>query len=185
MLMVGFGRMQSRHAALDGFVDACASESQPCWNGIVPGVTTIQQTREIMAYAGTGVTLFDDLTESYVLYFIPPQPSPLCVILFQMDETVVARVQLQVCKEAEVKIGDLTAALGLPERLILVPPQNLVYEFVSISTEGWRAPIAPDSQVSFISLLRPTAPRRPWYTWHGFVPEWRYCQLEPDYPLCK
>jgi hypothetical protein len=185
ILMVGFGRMQPSHTALDGFADACAGVPQPCWNGIVPGMTTIQEMRAIMAYAGAGIALFDDLTESYVMYFVPPQPSPLCVILFQMDETIIARVQLQICKEADMKIGDLTTALGLPDRLILVPPQNLVYGHIRVSTQGWRDPIVPDSRVSFISLLRPTARRRPLFNWHGFVPEWRYCQLEPEYPLCQ
>lgn len=184
VLMAELGRIQTPPAALDGFGDACAAIPQPCWNGIIPGQTTIDETRRIMAYAGSGVTLFDDLTESYVLYFIPPRPTPLCMILFQMDETIVSRLQLQVCKEANVKVGDLTATLGVPGRLIVVPPQNLVYEGVSITIEGWRARMLPTSRVSFISLLRPTARRRPFFDWHGFVPEWRYCQLEPNYPLC-
>jgi hypothetical protein len=177
------GTLQPSHPALDGFV-ACVGEARPCWNGIIPGVTTIGETRQIMAFAGPGVTLFDDLTESYTLYYILPQPSPLCVALFQIDQLVIRRVQLQVCREADVEVGDLTATMGLPQRLVMIPPQNLVYGYIAINAEGWRTPFQPDSQISFMNVLQPTYISQQLYAWHGFVPLWRYCQLEPEYPLC-
>lgn len=177
------GTLRPPHPALAGFM-ACTDESQPCWNGIIPGVTTIEQTRQIMAFAGPGVTLFDDLTESYTLYFILPQPSPICVALFQMDQQVVGRVQLQVCRDADVQVGDLTGTLGLPQELVMIPPQNLVYGHIAVNAEGWRTPFQPDSQISFMNVLRPNQISQNLYRWHGFVPLWRYCQLEPDYPLC-
>jgi hypothetical protein len=184
LLMGLLGARQPPHPALAGLV-ACMGEDRPCWNGIIPGVTTIDETRQIMAFAGPGVTLFDDLTESYTLYYILPQPSPLCVALFQMDQKVIRRVQLQVCREADVEVGDLTATLGLPQQLVMIPPQNLVYGYIAINAEGWRTPFQPHSQISFMNVLQPTYISQQLYAWHGFVPLWRYCQLEPGYPLCK
>jgi hypothetical protein len=178
------GAAYPTHPALDYFQQGCDDKPHPCWNGIVPGLTTLDETRRIMAYAGTGVTLFNDLTESYTVYFIPPQPSAICVILFQMNQLVVGRIQLQICKEANVQVGDLTAVLGLPERMVLVSPPNLGYGQVAINILNWRAQFTPDSQVSFINLLQPYSPNRTFYGWHGFVRAWRYCQLEPAYPLC-
>jgi hypothetical protein len=183
MLAGLLGSQRPPHPALAGFV-ACAGEMRPCWNGIIPGQTTINETRQIMAFAGPGVTLFDDLTESYTLYYILPQPSPLCVALFQMDQQVIRRIQLQVCRAADVEVGDLTAILGLPRRLVMIPPQNLVYGYIAVNGEGWRSPFQPDSQISFMNVLQPDYILQQLYAWHGFVPLWRYCQLEPGYPLC-
>jgi hypothetical protein len=184
MLAQVIGATYPPHPALDDFRQGCDGKPHPCWNGIVPGLTTLDETRRIMAYAGTGVTLFNDLTESYTVYFIPPAPSPVCVVLFQMNKLVVGRVQLQMCKEANVQVGDLTTVLGLPERMVLVSPPNLGYGQVAINILNWRAQFTPDSQVSFINLLQPYSPNRTFYGWHGFVRAWRYCQLEPAYPLC-
>ncbi|MBZ0288455.1 MAG: hypothetical protein K8I30_12635 [Anaerolineae bacterium] len=178
------GTLRPPHPALAGF-SACSDPSLPCWNGIIPGVTTSQETRQIMAFAVPGVSLFDDLTDSYTLYFILPQPSPICVALFQMDQQVVGRVQLQVCRETDVQVGDLTGTLGLPERLVMIPPQNLVYGYVAVNAEGWRTPFQPTSQIAFMNVLQPHQIGQSLYGWHGFVPLWRYCQLEPKYPLCR
>lgn len=185
MLARFIGASYPPHPALAGFRDTCTGKPHPCWNGIVPGVTTLAETRQIMAYAGSGVTLFNDLTESYTVYFIPPMPSPVCVALFQMNKRVVGRIQLQMCKEANVQVGDLTTVFGLPQRLVLVSPPNLGYGQVAVNIINWRAQFTPDSQVSFINLLQPYSANRIFYGWHGFVPAWRYCQLEPAYPLCK
>ena len=150
----------------------------------MPGETTIDQMRQHMAYAGGGVTLFDTLTEEYTVYFTPPEPSPICIALFQMRGNFIARVQLQICPEANLHIGDLTAALGLPQGMVMIPPQNLVYAQAAITNQDWRAPFSPDSRVSFINLRQPVRRYQTVYDWHGFVPAWRYCQLEPGYPLC-
>jgi hypothetical protein len=181
---IGLARAQT-YPVLDSFTDACVGKPQPCWNGIVPGMTTVDEMRQIMAYAGAGVTLSEELTDSSLLYFIPPPPSPICMALFELSETLVERVQLLVCKEADVKIGDLTGALGLPQHLFVVPPQNLVYGYITVNAEGWRKPVSPTSQVSYINLLQAPHITQRLFAWHGFVPTWRYCQLEPDYPLCK
>jgi hypothetical protein len=185
VLALSVGGLKPAHAALDGFVETCADKPQPCWNGIVPGVTTIDETRRIMAYAGSGVTLFNDLTEEYMLYFILTPPSPICVAQFLLDREVIARVQLQVCREADMTIGDLTGTFGLPRQVVMIPPQNLVYGEIAVNTEGWLMPLLPYSQISFINLLRPSSVRQRFFDWHGFVPAWRYCQLEPDYPSCR
>jgi hypothetical protein len=177
------GTLRPPHPALAGFT-ACPDESQPCWNGIIPGVTTIEQSRQIMAFAGPGVTLFDDLTEIYTLYYILPQPSPICVVHFVIDRTVVGRIQLQICRDSALKVGDLTNTLGLPQNLVIVAPQNLVYAHVTVNTKGFDTPFRPDSPISFVNVLQPAQIKQQLFAWHGFIPRWRYCQLEPDYPLC-
>ncbi|MEO8612114.1 MAG: hypothetical protein ABI690_29725 [Chloroflexota bacterium] len=175
------GAQRPPHPALVGFVP-CMGEARPCWNGIIPGVTSINEMHQIMAFAGPGVALFDDLTESYSVYFILPQPSPVCVAMFQFDQHVVGRIQLQICRTANVRVGDLTTTFGMPQQLVVIPPQDLVYNHLAVNSKALN--FQPYSPISFMNVLELTQISQPFYKWHGFVPLWRYCQLEPNYPLC-
>jgi hypothetical protein len=55
---------------------------------------------------------------------------------------------------------------------------------VVANTEGWRARLTPFSRVSFINLVVKGDNDLVMFDWHGFMPEWRFCQFEPMYPLC-
>jgi hypothetical protein len=45
-LMSAIGGTQSIHPALRGFIEGCEGIPQPCWYGIVPGVTTPERPFE-------------------------------------------------------------------------------------------------------------------------------------------
>ncbi len=99
-----------------------------------------------MAYAGSGRTFFDDLTESYFIYFSPPEADTFCVIGFQLSGGRILRALLQVCPQTNIQVGDLSAIFGLPERTVMSPPRNLAYGSVIVNTEGWSPPRSPFAQ---------------------------------------
>ena len=59
------GKTQPANTALQGFTEGCAGTPQPCWYGIVPGVTTVAESHEVFAhypYAQACVHLQDTAT---------------------------------------------------------------------------------------------------------------------------
>src|SRR5689334_13677459 len=45
LLMNTLGGTQPIHPALRGFIEGCEDIPQPCWYGIVPGVTTLEDAK--------------------------------------------------------------------------------------------------------------------------------------------
>jgi len=46
------GGTQPPHPVLCGFVEGCESKLQPCWYGIVPGVTTTEEAQSLLEQYG-------------------------------------------------------------------------------------------------------------------------------------
>jgi hypothetical protein len=54
------GSTQPPNPALRGFTEGCEDKPQPCWYGIVPGVTTVEQAKSLFAEQGYTVREFRD-----------------------------------------------------------------------------------------------------------------------------
>jgi hypothetical protein len=57
-----FGAIQPPNSTLRGFTQDCDGQPQPCWYGIVPGVTTVSESHEFLggyAYPETCVHIYD------------------------------------------------------------------------------------------------------------------------------
>ncbi len=50
--LIALGSTQPIHPALRGFVEGCEGIPQPCWYGIVPGVTMMEDARSILQNLG-------------------------------------------------------------------------------------------------------------------------------------
>ncbi len=176
---VAVGRGGVMHPALVGFIEACAGQPQPCWNGIVPGVTSGAEAAERMAFAGDSRVAFNELTEAYAVYYRPPASAGFCFVAMDVADRTVQYMQLQPCKDTEMKLGDFAALFGVQEQSITL--LDVTFGGVRVKTRWWSE---PQAGISHVSLVAPARQDDPVYRWRGFVGLWRYCQFEPGYPLC-
>ncbi len=51
VIVRGIGEIQPPNPALAGFNEGCEGKPQPCWYGIVPGVTTMREAKQISTQA--------------------------------------------------------------------------------------------------------------------------------------
>lgn len=172
-------RGNSLHPALVGFVEACNGQPQPCWYGIVPGVTTGQEAANRLSFAGQSRVAFNELTEAYAVYYRPPRSSGFCFVAMDVADKIVQYVQLQPCDDMQMQLGDFAALFGTQGQTITL--LDIVFGGVRVKTRWWGEPQAGISHVSLVAQARQDDPL---YQWHGFVDLWRYCQFEPAYPLC-
>ena len=106
------GTTQPPNPALRGFVEGCEGKPQPCWYGIVPGVTTAEQLVQI---------------EAKKLISIKSQLENKCEIFVRNENDVVYGIFIRNCKG--VRIGDLAQIFGLPQFFIPVCNAGTDYTF--------------------------------------------------------
>jgi hypothetical protein len=179
---------------MQGFIQPCVDEPHPCWNGIVPGVTSVDNARDRLTTLGYQPGSFNDSLRFY--YFYSRRLQPGCVkVGYGRDSDIVSYLRLY-CMD-EMSIGLFASVGGVPqvvtyrrsttsgdtEYLAYAPdhPLNGVMLVVGL---GWRS---VNSSIASIDLFAPGIFRQSAATpgnWHGFIPMWRYCRLEPAYPRC-
>lgn len=175
------GSTQPPHPALAGFNTRCEGKPRPCWYGVVIGETTEQEAYELLAFAGEpGISrLLSGQGFSLVYRFSPVLP--YCRAVFFIRDGLVYRGELSLCGTSDIDVGDLVALLAGENVVMSMPPNELVYDGVSMNIEEWPS---LHHQVVYITLLAPTS-EYPQYPWHGFVPRWRYCQMVSYFPRCR
>ncbi len=175
------GARQPANPALDGFDTGCAGELQPCWNGLVPGVSTYDDALAALPRLGEVRSAYNSLNESYALYLQPRHDPAICSVIVELHREVISTVQLQPCPAADLQLGDLSALLDLTGTANRVATLDLVFDRVRIKTRWWQTPRARVSNITLAARPQPDERRLPW---HGFVRLWRYCELEPSFGLC-
>ena len=175
------GMLQQSHPALAGFTVGCESQPQPCWHGIVPGVTTAEEAIKRMAFAGEPDVNRSILSrDSYTLVFVLTNTGSSCRANLEFIRDVLVQARIILCSLPEVRLGDLAVFLEREEKTVSLPPNDLVYGRISMKVVEWSGPYR---RVSSVILLAPDA-RFQHFPWRGYVSQNRYCQLEPSYPLC-
>lgn len=175
------GAAQPANPALDGFVEGCEGKPQPCWFGVIPGETTARQAYEIMLFAGEPEYSGSIFSRDYNMVFKLPPPWPYCRARFEVVNSIVIRGGITVCRQPDIRVGDVTILLESEQKIVSLPPREWVYGSVGINVDGWPMPY---SRVDHIDLRPADAPLHP-FPWYGFLSQSRYCHLIPDYPLCS
>ena len=169
LLASGVGTLQQPHATLAEF-DGC---SLPCWQGIIPGVTSSYDANNILIQNGYRVR--DDKFQPYIIMYRAPGGRLLCEIsMFYRDE-LVDLVEMKSC--GDMYLGDLMTVLGSPQGIFFGRGRGVLSyaeDSVRIASFNWTTPF---SRVSSVTIYRQDNQARIW-PWHGFVPRWRYCELE-------
>jgi hypothetical protein len=171
------GTAQLPNPALAGFTEGCEDKPQPCWYGIVPGVTTIDEMLDTLSLHGydtpekipSSQPLLDDL-----LIKSPEQQFYDVEILYDKDRRVFY-FELSP-QHQEIKLGDVIAILGNPITIRfrdrVVETEILAYSGTSIRA-SWTSPF---NQVSLLHVNR-SYDTTSQYIWLGFMPRWRYCTI--------
>jgi hypothetical protein len=175
------GRVQPPKAALMGFMTGCEDKTQPCWYGIVPGVTGVQEVLQIMAGTGEPDVARSIFSRDYTLLFTLPDSSVYCRLSLDFVADIVNQGQITPCPSVTVYIGDVAGALENAGQFVSLPPNKLVYGGFSVNVVGWPEPFTP---IHYMRLLSPDTPIQH-FPWFGFMMRGRYCQLVPSYPVCS
>lgn len=154
--LIAFGKAQPPHPALAGF-GVC--DGIPCWNGIVPGVTTMEQANQLIAAAGyTSPPEYLGFIRHYdeAWFYTAPENSQLCNLAvwyynnsYVFEPFIRSNESSLVDKLSFTKCGNLTfgefmTEMGEPNGLLYMvdgtgTPEGLVlvYEGFWVRPLGW------------------------------------------------
>jgi hypothetical protein len=174
-----FGTRQPPHFALSGFQDGCLQTTEPCWYGIIPGVTPVDDANHILETLGYQVSLHK--TTDFILRYRSDRREPGCVDMYVGYGIVEVRSLTLGCLEA--RSGDILAQMGLPKGIVYnaLYGETMVYpNLLAQSSAAGHSLYEPIISVYVLRLnLIADNP------WPGLKPLWRYCQLQRDYSGCR
>jgi hypothetical protein len=180
-LVAGFiGAQQPARQALDGFRVECVE--QPCWYGIIPAVTRLQEAADLLSRHGWSVTRRDLL--DYVR--LEADNAWGCTLLTGGSIGLTRNPILESIPVAncdDLRLGDLMRQLGMPDRISScdnlfnpVPQFDGQISVNLIDAKLSRNWLSPFDRVERIFITQGTAfPIA--LRWRGFAPLWRYQQL--------
>jgi hypothetical protein len=177
---ITLGQTRPSHIALEGFHSGCDGAATPCWYGVVPGVTTAARSDHLTRQAAPQIS--DTVPVNYMGALIPDNLPGVCGVRIRIVDNITLLLDIDFCPESAPRLGDIALLWGLP-----LPPSVRVLTgnspFASSGVArpyGWVSPFAPVNSARLTAIDIPEIGRR----WHGFMPMWRYCQLEPAYSPC-
>jgi hypothetical protein len=178
---VAVGHEQSINPVMAGFSEGCQHIPQPCWYGMIPGTTTLSEASSQMTALGYRIGMG---SSDRSLSYRSERRLPGCVeIFFDSKDT---RVNAIILACAVISMGDITAVMGEPLYRDWYGEQDEdgIYGRVKVRlARGWSTSFFDKSQ--YVSLMRTMTVRESTVPWRGFLPRWKYCQLEPSYKGCR
>lgn len=181
-LAMGLGTLRPIPPALMGFIEGCEDIPQPCWYGIVPGVTSLDEARMLLFAYGeypTSQDFYPLIPNTYTF-----ASSTACSVTFATDRLNHRVGDLMLSNCQNVLLGDVTAVLGNPEGLGLDPYIGINYgplfanQKIFVVGDGlWL-----EERVGAISLSPTSMPT--FDPWRGFISIRRYCVFEPHARAC-
>lgn len=186
------GSTQPPNPALRGFVEGCEDKPQPCWYGIVPGVTTVDDAQKLFTQFRLEKHIDDftflDLTAGCTVRLLDSGAG------WNIDNFVVQGIQIYDCPA--LKLGNLLSSFG---RVLNVNYANPFYvegaykrggyltlenglvatSLYENSLDNW---FSLHSQILSVIWRNVEIPIG--YPWYGFTTHAYYCQREPNSDLC-
>lgn len=176
ILMLLAGQAQAPETWLTEFAQACMDRPQPCWYGIVPGVTTVAETQRIVL--GLGYTPSRRSSYGIITYGLHERVIG-CTLQATYDESTGPIRSLHFRDCTGIRVGDLIMALGRPDWMQPQAQRSiLIYETGrDLLVEGQA--VSPYSPVTEFNLHRPyTVEYVGAITWRGFVPRGHSCRQQ-------
>lgn len=178
------GAAQAPSPMLTGFTTDCDGQAEACWYGIIPGVTAIQDARKTLEALGYQRELAGTELSDRLMPYRSLDNIPRCADVYFGYQVIGVKTVILWCMD--ITIGELMRVLGAPDGRVSYGPlgEDWVYSHLTIRLKpGWWR--VPDAAVDHLRLvLDDEGYTRRAKPWHGFLPRWRYCQLEPDYEGC-
>lgn len=179
-----FGSRRPPHAELAGFTTGCENQPQPCWYGIVPGITLIGDAWSQLERLGyeTGGTLSDRSVR-----FVSFKRLPKCAEIYYDHEAT--RISSLILSCGTLTIGDLMTLLGSPTNRLWHSEQDTDWPVDRVMlglAQVWpQSPFVPVGRIRLVRMAGVVAEADLLQPWRGFLPRWRYCQLEPVFAGCR
>jgi len=185
LLSKALGSLQPPSTALAGFVEGCEGKPQPCWYGIVPGVTTVDEAQHLLS--ARDYQFEPRLGRSALEMVYQHRQINRCTIslIWIYSSSIVDVLSIQYCKD--LQLGDILAILGTPESVLLPEHSSssicLYFEskrIILTSASGWLLQNhvdginLVDSNTSFCTYN--SSDLLPWYE---FVSPGRFGEIEP------
>lgn len=179
------GGTQPANPTFRGFVTDCIDQPQPCWYGIKPGVTGIQDAGAVLEMMGyyadyKGIELSDRM-----MPYRQADGAPGCADVYFGYQVVGVKTVVMWCMT--VRVGDLMAVLGVPDSRVDYGTlgEDWIYGGLTVRllTRWTQTPFTPIDHMRLV--LDVAAYTRHAKPWHGFLPRWKYCQLETGYEGCE
>lgn len=99
------GRLRPTNPVIDGMVQGCVGQSQPCWYGIQPGKTSM--TEALQKIEQTPYTLMDQYNQVLVLVY--RNESTRCGVEIHSEAGLVDKLTIQNCFDTQ--IGNVVEAM--------------------------------------------------------------------------
>lgn len=153
----------------------------PCWRGIQPGQTLIEQANGV--FLGEGYNTQRSPQSRSSIYYEPVPPERECSVRLQQRDAVVTETRLTDCDG--LQLGHIVLALGQPDYLT---PNFVVYRFprgivrLRLEARDCADRLSPYTSISYISLSADDTPPDESASWLGFAPNWRYFRTAPHIP---
>ena len=188
-----FGTLQPPSPALRGFIEGCEEQPQPCWYGIVPGITTLEQARTRII--SLGYMLSQQTQDAAYYYKDDPADCPRVILSYTGSRDPAFSIHLYQCNQ--LSIGD-SAQLGRFKHILKTSPGDYnisVDDFYTITihpcngyTLRCTVDFSPDINITTVHFSNPSrlnaTANKSGVRWHGFLAHWRFCQLEPSIIDC-
>ena len=153
----------------------------PCWRGIQPGVTFIEQANGV--FLGRGYNTQRSPQNLTSTYYEPVPPDRGCSVRLQQREALVTEIRFTNC--ADLRLGHVIAALGEPDTL---SPNFIYYQFetgfvrLRLQPTDCTERLSPNTPITYISLSADESLPQVTASWLGFAPNWRYFRTSPHIP---
>lgn len=180
------GSTQPANPALEGFTVGCEGKPQPCWYGIVPGVTTVEEASSLLQTSG--------YLRAYMPQYIQGEGLNCGRIWINREfdhewrwprDNRVWGIHISQCDN--ILLGSLIGSLGTPNMVVpnsgplqLIYSPHMMVTIISSSNYSW---VSVSSRVVGIYI---TLPELLWlppvgisYKWHGFGSLDNYKRHEP------
>jgi hypothetical protein len=185
--MSALGSTQPIHPALRGFVEGCEGVPQPCWYGIVDTVSTVDAARQVLAQQGYIMTNLHESDGRFDLYDYETYQRQedwgcnqvrIGYDLSEDDTVIIADIDECIGLYA----GDVMSFWGIPTYVRPPRPDGMIYygEFNGVWLHGSLVPYTSATGIYFNHL----GGVGPMFGWEGFIPYWRYCQLQSSSAMC-
>lgn len=183
------GTLQPPNPALVGFTEGCEGKPQPCWYGIVPGVTTAEEANQIAQKQ----QFRQVVSGAYPLAFEPASNSGLIFIGLNYDLSQIVKGIILYFDE-RIRLGNVLSVTGSPDKIYIfdmLRKTKLVHHYSNSYIH-----IDPDGGIDRLSLYRSGVNHLTLSTtthtrsitvlpWEGFKRPSYYCRLNPALAFCN
>jgi hypothetical protein len=117
------GRFGSLDPTVEGFMKGCDEQAQPCWYGIIPGITTIEDAKQAIqevAFHYRTINVRQDGEKVWTMVYGSWMTD--CAVQIRHRGTQINMITLTNC--SDVRVGDLMQTLGKPNN---IRPLNLTF----------------------------------------------------------